>query len=274
MSLTIGHITYANCVPFFHFIRECGFSGNIVKGVPSELNRLLAAGELDLCPSSSIEYALNTSDYLLLPNHSISSVGPVQSVLLFTDIPLNHLSGVPIHITGESATSVALLKVLLKEFFQITDVVCQKVQSPDDIREESLPLLLIGDKALKARQQFVGSCQVIDLGELWYHFTGLPFVFALWIISRRAAAEKGEEIKEFGRQLKASRDRASQALTEIAQVAPEKEWMGEGRLVEYWQQVSYDLDPQHLEGLHCFYLLLEKHGLIEHVPEPVFFADN
>ena len=88
MPLSIGHITYANCIPWFHFLRQCGFEGEIIDGVPAELNRMLAAGEIDVCPSSSIEYALHPNDYLLLPRQSKSSIGPVESVLLFSPIPL------------------------------------------------------------------------------------------------------------------------------------------------------------------------------------------
>ena len=47
--------------------------------------------------------------------------------------------------------------------------------------------------------------------------------------------------------------------------------MGEEGLIEYWRHVSYDLDHHHIEGLQCFYLLLEKHGLIDKVPEITFF---
>ena len=77
MTLTVGHIAYANCVPFFHYLRASGFDGRIVAGVPSELNRMLAAGAIDLAPSSSFEYGRNWRNYLLLPGHSISSCGLV-----------------------------------------------------------------------------------------------------------------------------------------------------------------------------------------------------
>jgi chorismate dehydratase len=270
--LTIGHITYANCAPFFYYLAESGFVGKIVDGVPAELNRLLATGQLDVCPSSSIEYAQNASDYLLLPEHSISSIGPVQSVLLFTDIPMAGLSGVPITITGESATSVALLQVLLREFFQIADVEFVKEEiHPGDFKEQSLPMLLIGDRALKARKLMAESCMVIDLGELWYHYTGLPFVFALWIVNRQAAVNKRAEIELFADQLMQSRTKALSTYPEMAAMVAEKEWMGEQGLIDYWRQVSYDLDPFHLEGLRCFYFLLEKNGLIEKAPEIEFF---
>lgn len=273
MSLTVGQITYANCAPFFYFLEESGFHGEIVQGVPAELNRLLAAGQLDVCPSSSIEYARNTSDYLLLPDHSISSVGAVQSVLLFTDIPMAALGGVPISITGESATSVALLQVLLREFFQVPDP--EFVKGDMTIageQEHDLPMLLIGDRALKGRKYLAEKSMVIDLGELWYHYTGLPFVFALWIVNRNAADNKSTELRDFANQLMRSRMKASESYVEMAAGVEERAWMGEQALVEYWQRVSYDLDPLHLEGLRCFYLLLEKNGLIQAVPELEFFS--
>ncbi|MGD9343605.1 MAG: hypothetical protein PVJ25_06185, partial [Desulfuromonadales bacterium] len=122
MSLRIGRIAYLNVAPYFHYLAKQGFSGEIVAGVPAELNRMLAEGTIDACPSSSFEYALRADDYLLLPGHSISSIGPVHSVLLFTPGPLNDLPGQEIAITGESATSINLLKVLLMEFCRIGTV--------------------------------------------------------------------------------------------------------------------------------------------------------
>lgn len=272
MSLTVGHITYANCAPFFHYLKECGFDGQIVKGVPAELNQLLATGSLDICPASSIEYALNADDYYVLPGHSISSIGPVQSVLLFSDLPLSSLNGVPILITGESATSVALLKLILLEFFQLEDVVFQKEDlSVEALATTSSPALLIGDRALKARLGAIGADMVIDLGELWYHYTGLPFVFALWVVNKSIALNQEGEVCEFVRQLKLSCNKAFLSLDAVARESAEKEWMGVDGLIDYWQQVSYDLDPLHIEGLRCFYLLLEKHGMIDAVPEIKFF---
>ena len=102
-GLTLGHIPYLNCVPFFHFLKQEGFQGELVSGVPAELNRMLQTGQLDVSPSSSFEYARNYQDYLLLPGHSISSFGKVQSVLLFSPVELAELDGQQIAITGESA---------------------------------------------------------------------------------------------------------------------------------------------------------------------------
>ena len=241
--------------------------------MPADLNRLLASGKIDICPSSSIEYARNPNDYLLLPGHSISSIGPVESVLLFSPLPLSALNGVPIAISGESATSVALLQVLLKEFMRLDDVICHVPDVPvEDLIARGEPALLIGDRALKMSGQGQPAENIIDLGALWHHFTNLPFVFALWIVRRDVALQKGADVTRFVEQLDASRAKAFLALEEVVQNSAEVTWMGEERLLHYLTSVSYDLDPLHIEGLTCFYTLLEKHGLIETAPEVEFIT--
>lgn len=271
MPLTVGHITYANCIPWFYSLRACGFDGRIVDGVPAELNRQLAAGAIDLCPSSSIEYARHAGDYLLLPGHSISAVGAVESVLLFSPVPISELSGVPIALTGESATSVALLRVLLREFVRLPEVrTAVPAGAVEPLIAAGQPALLIGDRALRMAQNPPAECHVVDLGALWHHFTGMPFVFALWIVRRDVAEREPEALRLFSTQLDAARSRTFADLERVAATVAEREWMGESALIRYWRSVSYSLDAAHIEGLRCFYTLLERHGEIASAPELAF----
>lgn len=271
MTLAVGHITYANCVPFFHYLDEVGFRGRIIEGVPAELNRLLATGVIDVSPSSSFEYACRWQDYLLLPGHSISACGPVRSVLLFSARPIEALEGTKIALTGESATSVNLLRILLGEFYGFRKVTFGVPDRPvEALIAEGATALLIGDRALRAAQGASG--HVYDLGELWYRFTGLPFVFALWIVRRETAQVKREEVAALLRQLASARTRAFTSLEEVAATTPERLWMGEAGLIEYWRCMSYELDEQHLVGLRHFFSLAVKHGLLPAQPEIRFFA--
>ena len=271
MTLTVGHITYANCVPFFHYLDAAGFRGRIVEGVPAELNRLLASGAIDVSPSSSFEYACRWQDYLLLPGHSISSRGPVRSVLLFSARPIETLEGTEIALTGESATSVNLLRILLAECYGLRQVTCRVPDRPvEALIAEGVPALLIGDRALRAALGASG--HVYDLGELWCRFTGLPFVFALWILRREAARTKTQEVAALLRHLTDARARAFASLEAVAATTPERLWMGEGGLIDYWRCMSYELDEQHLAGLRLFFALAVKHGLLTAAPEIRFFA--
>ncbi|MDT8441828.1 MAG: menaquinone biosynthesis protein [Desulfuromonadales bacterium] len=269
--LRIGRIAYLNVVPFFHSLDEAGFHGEIRAGVPADLNRLLAAGVIDACPSSSFEYGRHAPDYLLIPGHSISSIGPVHSVLLFSSGPLDRLDGRTIALTGESATSVNLLQILLREVAGCRDVVCRV---PDLPIEESLrrgePTLLIGDRALAAAKACADAGQIHDLGELWYRHTGLPFVFALWIVRRDAARRDLAALQAFARQLDLARQRAFADLDAVAAALSAREVLEKNEMIAYWRELSYDLTPAHHEGLRRYFSLCHKHGLLASVPELSF----
>lgn len=268
MSLKIGRIAYLNVAPYFHHLRTAGFTGDILSGVPSELNRMLSAGAIDVCPSSSFEYGLHAADYLLLPGHSISSVGPVHSVLFFHHEEERAMGEGPIAITGESATSINLLKVLMYEFCGATELSCEVPQGEvEDSLAAGRDALLIGDRALRAAKRFRGKVQILDLGALWYHFTGLPFVFALWILRRDVLDDKQEELVQFAAALNKSRQMAFADLMAVAKASANDAVLGQDELVRYWEGMSYELTEGHLEGLRLYFTLCQKYGLLDAVPE-------
>jgi chorismate dehydratase len=269
MRLKLGHIDYLNCVPLFHYLRESGFDGAIVKGVPAELNQKLAQGEVDVSPSSSFEYGRNYRDYLLLPGHSISALREVKSVLLFSPVPIEQLRGRRIFLTGESATSVHLLKVLLQAFYGWETVPSVVPDVPvETLLERGEPVLLIGDRALKASmssEKNKGYCY--DLAQLWYRHTQLPFVFALWIVRRESFKELSEPLQRLRGQLALSRQKAFEDLTVLAESTRGRDWITGEQLIEYWQSMSYYLDAQHVAGLKYFFELCVTYGYLPEMPE-------
>lgn len=274
MPLRIGRIAYLNVAPYFHFLQEEGFAGEVVAGVPAELNAMLATGTIDACPSSSFEYGLHADDYYLMPGHSISSIGPVHSVLLFAP-GIGSLPGCEIAITGESATSINLLKILLQEFCGI-DGCTYKVPAccVEDCLQDGQPALLIGDRALQAAKNIPEGFQSIDLGALWYHFTGLPFVFALWILRQESVAKYPNEIALLAGQLKQSRERAFAKLAAMAAELAQGTGFAPQQLEAYWRGMSYDLTDGHLEGLKLYFTLCQKYGLLEKIPDFHFFPET
>lgn len=271
-GLTVGHIPYLNCFPVFRYLRDSGFRGELVSGVPSALNWMLQLGELDVSPSSSFEYARNWQDYLLLPGHSISSLGRIQSVLLFSPVALSKLEGEQIAITGESATSINLLRIILREFHglsRVTDLV------PDEPVEmliaKQRPALLIGDRALRLADKLPAGMRTFDLGELWYQQTGLPFVFALWMIRRTALKKFAQDLAELPGQLQQSLERVLDNPQRCAEQAARSSELLPEKIIEYWRNIDYRLNTEHLEGLQLFFQLCTKHGLLEQEPPLEFF---
>lgn len=272
MTIDIGHIQYANCTPIFtalasHF--DC--SGyRFVDGVPARLNAMLRTGELDVSPSSSIEYAMAHEKYCLLPELSISAIGAVKSVFLFSRVPIEELDRGSIGLSAESDTSVNLLKVLLARKYGFNNSFERTTLPLAEALKVYPGLLLIGDAALKGAASG-NNFHCYDLGELWHAFTGLPFVFALWIVRREAARSKRAEFAALAHDLIAAKKLAYASYPEIAAGCAEREWIGERELVDYWRTISYELTEAHLEGARSFFRHAFEMGLIPTLPEIRFF---
>src|SRR5205085_6426394 len=108
VMIRLGRISYVNMAPVFYRLEA---EVEEVTGVPTDLNRLLVAGELDVAPISSIEWARNADRLRLLPRLCVSSEGAIDSIQLVSHRPLDEVRVVA--VTPESATSVVLTNVLL-----------------------------------------------------------------------------------------------------------------------------------------------------------------
>ena len=264
--LHIGEISYLNCTPIFTVLRDHfedpGY--DFVRGTPAELNAKLRRGEIDLCPSSSIEYARNPGSYLILPDLSISSVGAVKSVLLFSPVPIEKLDGASIALTGESETSVVLLKILLSRKYSFTNSFYTAESPARSLTLRDDPLLLIGDNAL--RESFNRKDgYVYDLGELWYQFTGTPFVFALWLLREEFASTDPSAAALICERLGESRRIAMKSYSDIA-ASSRIIWTNHDFLINYWNTIPYELTPGHIEGLKLFYRFAADISLIDSEP--------
>ncbi len=271
--LRIGQIDYANCVPIFSAFRQRHETEYVfVKGVPAQLNRMLQAGEIDLCPSSSIEYARHADEYLLLPGLSISSIGAVRSVMLFSYLPLTGLDGAVIGLSGESATSVILLRILLARYYHFTNQFVP-VAGQSLVTDASMQaILLIGDAALRGVKEN-STRYVYDLGELWYEATGLPFVFALWMVRRDAFIHEPSGVVDCARQLIMAKEMAKNSYSASAMAATADDFLTEDELIAYWEGISYDLTELHLQGVRQYYADAVAIGVLDHVPELGFIAE-
>lgn len=254
--------------------RECDCSQyDFIEGVPSLLNRKLRNGEIDLSPSSSIEYLRYRDRYIFIDGHSLSSKGPIESIFLFSRIPIDKLKGRKILTSSQSDTSVVLLDIILRKFLKV-----ESILEPTDEKIESLlnkadSFLCIGDDALKAKKFVTGENQIknsglqtlnselfyiYDLGDLWFKNTGLPFVFALWILRKDSLKEKPELINRFNQDLDKSKILAKKHLYEIAyELKPlllERHGLllTEEEIFSYWKGISFDFNDEHKKGLELF----------------------
>lgn len=261
--LKIGKIPYLNLFPIFYILeRESDCSGyEFVEGVPSYLNKQLRDGRIDISPSSSIEYLRYPDRYTIIDDHSISSSGPIGSILLFSKRPLETLDGLEVLTSSQSETSVALLKIICKKFFEIE---CHLKSTTEPIAralKSGTAYMLIGDDALREALKWP-ALFIYDLGDLWHKKTGLPFTFALWIARTDCCAERAHLLEQFKSDLNRSKKTALKNLQAIASALKAESFLSEEELVAYWQGISYDFRSSEKEGLELFRKYSDELGLI------------
>ena len=248
--IRLGRISYLNMAPVFF-----GLEAELeeVEGVPTELNRALLAGEVDVAPISSIAWARNADRLLVLPRLCVSSDGAVGSIQLVSRLPLERIRSIA--VTSESATSVVLARVLVPEAEHVP------------FGEPADATLLIGDAAL--RSAFEDPTPHHDLGRLWARRTGLPMVFALWACSD-PAPEGAAGLEEA---LLASLRLASEHPEQLAGDAAARYGYPAGFVARYFERLRYDFGAREREGLDAFLELARAAGELDAIPELRFAGE-
>jgi chorismate dehydratase len=267
----LGRISYLNVLPIYYALEqvfaENGF--HLERGTPAELNVRMRQGEIDLGSISAMEYGRAAGDYLLLPDLSISSRGPVGSVLLFSRVPFAELDGREIILSAASASGAALVKVLLAKLFGVQPLY-QTGTLEQDRLETAAAVLAIGDEALRLKAAGFRPYE-LDLGEAWQELTGLPFVFGVWAVRRSFAAQEPAAAATLHRLLLRSRDWGLKALPDLSRLAAPSFGMSPSEILAYFQKLDYSLGPEHQEGLQAFFRYLAELSELEQAPQLEFF---
>jgi chorismate dehydratase len=264
VDVRIGRIAYLNVAPVYYgFDRGLTMPGlTWQQGPPAVLNRMMAAGEIDIGPISSAAYARFQDDWLILPDLSISCCGAIMSVLLVSRFPFEDLDGKRVLLTDESASGAALLKLLAANKGIVPHYSVGHIDSPSKLDRSADAALVIGDTALRNDWETVFPF-VLDLGDLWYRSTALPFVFALWTVRKAYARQYPETVAKVCRLLKDSRRSGLRALDDICNREAESTDFSADFLKNYFSKFSYNLDKDRQEGLQRFYDDLYKQGIVD-----------
>lgn len=239
----LGCVRYLNARPLIH-----GWNGPVAFDHPSALCAQLAQGQLDVALVSSFEYLRNPI-YRIVDGVSISSDGPVYSVVLAHRGPLAGIS--EIELDPASETSVNLLRCLLAE----SNLTPRLIKGPAPVADENRARLIIGDQAIRFRQEQGGEFQYWDLGEAWKDLVDLPFVYALWLIRPEVA-----EAPALAERLRARRDENMAGLDRLIDQEPELDREFCSRY--YRQNLRFHFGENEKKGLRAFRRLCEKHGLL------------
>ncbi|MDF1502003.1 menaquinone biosynthesis protein [Roseisolibacter sp. H3M3-2] len=272
--LRVGRIPYVNCYPVYGAIDRglVPLDATLVDGVPTALNRGVAEGALDVSVVSAVEYAQHHERLLLLPDLGITCDGPVRSVLLFSDEPAEALDGRQVVVSASSMTSVLLLELLFTHVWRSRPSFVRGDAEIADLgrfeRGAGRPArLVIGDAALllgagprdAAADAPPPYAHVYDLGAEWKRWTGLPFVFAVWVAQRTTPVADALRVHAA---LVESRDWGVAHLGELSAQAHRATGIARSVCDEYLSGLDWRLSLPHLAGLTEFFNRLVAAGRV------------
>jgi len=274
MRPRVGHIQFLNCLPLYHALVKKGLLLDIdlYKDTPAQLCERLIAGQLDISPVPSIEFARHAQELLLLPDIAVSSRGPVMSIVLVSKVPLSRLEGCTVALANNSRTSQVLARLVLEYHYGVKP---HYFESPPDLAEmfrEADAALLIGDDALRI---VAAPCpyHVFDIGREWTAMSNHNMVYALWAVRRDFACRHPDAVRHVHRAFQASLQESIVSIDAIAGEIARWEPFSTEFLKEYFETLQFDFKPDLQQGLLHFYELAKKTGALKTVPRLAFWED-
>ncbi len=264
-ELRLGRIDFLNMYPM-HWALGIGPTAS---GVPTDINRAIIAGDIDVACMSSIEYARHADELVLLPSMCVSAEGAVGSIFAISNVPFEDVTDV--WVTPQTATSVVLYQ-LLTRLRGFRPEIHLLEGAPADVLAagERRAVLLIGDDALAAR----GAAQLAkfvftDLGERWLSETGLPMVYAVWAVRREAVERAPEAAAALDRLLVegvATFGRTEDAVEQAAQHFS----IDAHSARAYFDRLHYGFGRDERKGLLRYLRMANEQGFLGVVPQPTY----
>jgi chorismate dehydratase len=179
-KIKVAAVSYLNTKPLLYGFQHASVKDEIefTEDYPSKIGQQLIDDEVDvaLIPVALIS---RLKEYHIISNYCIGAEGPVASVALFSDVPIEQVTG--LYLDYQSRSSVALAKFLLKDYWKVSPAMLRAETGYEENIQETMAGLVIGDRALRQRKK---NKYVYDLAEAWVDHTGLPMVFAAWISNK------------------------------------------------------------------------------------------
>jgi chorismate dehydratase len=253
-------VSYLNSRPLFRYLARFLPGARIGVDLPSRLADRLAAGELDVALIPSIEYFRNPG-CAVVSDACVACHGPVKSVKLYSRVPVERIRSLA--LDEGSRTSAAMTRILLKERFALEPKL-EPLPIGATVEDTTADaVMLIGDRGMVSPNGSFHS--VWDLGEEWWRWTGLPFVFAMWV------ARPDLELEQLAQAFSDARDEGVRQLERIAQEESLLVGISQSDCLAYLREnLRFALGPSERQGLETFCRLAVAHGLAPRGVQLVF----
>lgn len=249
----IGAVSYLNTKPLVAGLDAIDTRYKLVFDLPSRLADRLASGELDVALIPSVEASLDPS-YRIISDACIGCQGPVWSVKLLSRVA-DPSQIKTLALDEGSRTSRALTKVILAHRHNCRPELLNLPMDEDWRSCDADAVLIIGDRAMNVDS--TGFAWQWDLGQEWNQWTGLPFVFAMWV------ARRDEDLDFLGGILSHARDRGIAQIDELVQQHHASYGLTPDQCDDYLRnRLHFYLGPNEKSALSLFYRYAAQLSLV------------
>lgn len=239
-------VSYLNTKPLIYGFQQGVLQNQVALSFeyPSLVARQLINNQVDigLVPIAAVP---RLKEWFIISDYCIGCAGPVASVCLFSDVPIEEVTEVLLDY--QSRTSVQLAKILLKEYWNCNPVLTDAREDFRDHINGTTAGLVIGDRAFQQRKV---SAYSYDLGAAWLQHTGLPFVFATWVSNKLLPASFTN----------AFNTTTAMGLQHLPAIAAAQQYPLYDLYQYYTQNISYQLDAEKRKGMDLFLKKIEEYG--------------
>ena len=246
-KLKVSAVSYLNTLPFIYGLKH----SSVIKkldlslDIPSLCAQKLKNNEVDvgLVPTAIIP---QLKEYYILSDYCIGASGEVKSVLLLSEVPLNEIEEVLLDY--QSTTSVELVQILAKEYWNIAPLWTNTTEGFEDKIEGRRAAVIIGDRTFNLDKEYKYK---YDLSEEWRKYSGLPFVFACWVANKQLSPELIEALNDA---LKFGLNNIDSVLQDY-----DEKLVSKGQLERYLKNdISYFLNDEKKKAIKYFLSFLSN----------------
>lgn len=236
MLLRFAVLPYANALPLVHFIPRVYPEAELVYRTPRQALAALLTDRVDAALVPLIDHFPNP-DVSTVKGLGICADGDVTSVLLQCRCPLREVRTV--RPDPESRTSNVLAQILMAGHFHVAP---EMLSAPEGTDADAC--VCIGDRALTGPP----ALETYDLAGEWKKMTGLPFVFAAWLVRRSCP-----NVEEISGVLHAAKEVGCRSLSSLARLAASRLNLPEDRCRDYLgRRLHYDVGPRDHQAIDLF----------------------
>lgn len=249
----VGCVSYLNSKPLIDPLLDRP-DVEVHFAVPARLVDLMAARQVDAALMPIVDYQNCPVPVVFSPGGAICCDGPTLTVRIFSKVPPMEIT--ELYADTDSHTSVILAQIILRELYNSApEIIAANMYDPPPAGANTL--LLIGDKVVNGAPANTEYPFQLDLGEQWKKLTGLPFVFAMWMMpADRANSELAALLAEARRR--------GREITEhlVVKYAVEKRWPAELARRYFTEYLHYVVTPECRRGIENFFELAARHQLL------------